>query len=197
MYASVGMIYPVWAPLVSHTEGSMPVYGTGRVLSEARNAGTNKEYANNPLYGDDGIVDDDNSLTALGITFESTGLSNEDRVAVLAEEPNANTATGGQRVSDAATPYGGYGYVEKMRDKGVYYYEAWWTLKIKFQEENRQTQTMEGQITWGTPTLNGRAASLQVDSGNYKRWQLHQKFETAAAAKAWLRTLANISAATT
>ena len=196
MYASVGMIYPVWAPLVSHTEGSMPVYGTGRVLSEARNAGTNKEYANNPLYGDDGIVDDDNSLTALGITFESTGLSNEDRVAVLAEEPNANTATGGQWVSDAATPYGGYGYMEKMRDKGVYYYEAWWTLKIKVQEENRQTQTMEGQIKWGTPTLNGRAASLQVDSGNYKRWQLHQKFETAAAAKAWLRTLANISATT-
>ena len=55
---------------------------------------------------------------------------------------------------------------------------------------------MEGQIKWGTPTLNGRAASLQVDSGNYKRWQLHQKFETAAAAKAWLRTLANISATT-
>lgn len=197
MYASVGMIYPVWAPLQSHTPGSMPTYGTGRVLQEARNATVNKEYANNPLYGDDEIVDDDNSLTGLGIDFESTGLSNADRVAVLAEEANANTVTGGQWVSDGATPYGGFGYVEKMRDKGVVYYDAWFTLKIKFQENTRQTQTREGQITWGTPKLNGRAASLDVDGGPKNRWQLHRQFETASAAKAWLNTMANISAATT
>lgn len=191
---NVGMMYPVWAPLNSHTDGSMPTYGTGRVLQEARNATVTKEYANNPLYGDDRIVDDDNGMTGLTMSFESTGLSDEDRVAVLGEKPYGTS--GGQWETDTETPWGGFGYIRKMRLDGERKFEAWWTLKIKFQEENRQTQTMEGQITWGTPTLNGRAASLQVDSGNSKRWQLHDKFTTAAAAKAWLRTLANISATT-
>ena len=196
-YASVGMMYPVFAPLVSHTDGSMPSYGTGRVIQEARNASVNKTYANNPLYGDDRIVDDDNSLVDLGISFESTGLNNEDRQAMLGEELNANTATGGQWVSDSATPYGGFGYVEKMRDKGVYYYEVWITLKIKFQEESRQTTTREGQISWGTPTLNGRGAAMDVDGSGKLRFQLHEKFSSMSAAKSWMNTILNVSAATT
>ena len=44
---NVGMMYPVWAPLTGHTDGSMPTYGAGRVIQEARNATVNREYANN------------------------------------------------------------------------------------------------------------------------------------------------------
>ncbi|MBR3000150.1 MAG: hypothetical protein IKF39_04055 [Oscillospiraceae bacterium] len=190
---NVGMMYPVWAPLTAHTDGSMPTYGTGRVIQEARNATVTREYANNPLYGDDRIVDDDNGLTGLTMSFESTGLTDEDRVAMLGEEANANTTTGGQWVSDNETPWGGYGYIRKMRLDGVRSYEAWFTLKIKFQEESMATQTREGQITWGTPTLNGRAAGLIVDSSEIERYQLHKTFSTISAAKAWLNGLANIT----
>lgn len=190
---NVGMMYPVWAPLTDHTDGSMPTYGTGRVIQEARNATVNREYANNPLYGDDHIVDDDNGLTGLTMSFESTGLTDEDRVAMLGEEANANTTTGGQWVSDNETPWGGYGYIRKMRLNGVRSFEAWWTLKIKFQEESMATQTREGQITWGTPTLNGRADGLIIDSSDKQRYQLHKTFETISAAKAWLNGLANIT----
>lgn len=190
---NVGMMYPIWAPLTSHTDGSMPTYGTGRVIQEARNATVNREYANNPLYGDDHIVDDDNGLTGLTMSFESTGLTDEDRVAMLGEETNANTTTGGQWVSDNETPWGGYGYIRKMRLNGVRSFEAWWTLKIKFQEESMATQTREGQITWGTPTLNGRADGLIIDSSDKQRYQLHKTFETISAAKTWLNGLANIT----
>lgn len=190
---NVGMMYPVWTPLTAHTDGSMPTYGTGRVIQEARNATVNREYANNPLYGDDHIVDDDNGLTGLTMSFESTGLTDEDRVAMLGEEANANTTTGGQWVSDNETPWGGYGYIRKMRLNGVRSFEAWWTLKIKFQEESMATQTREGQITWGTPTLNGRADGLIIDSSDKQRYQLHKTFETISAAKAWLNGLANIA----
>lgn len=190
---NVGMMYPVWAPLTSHTDGSMPTYGTGKVIQEARNATVNREYANNPLYGDDHIVDDDNGLTGLTMSFESTGLTDEDRVAMLGEEANENTTTGGQWVSDNETPWGGYGYIRKMRLNGVRSFEAWWTLKIKFQEESMATQTREGQITWGTPTLNGRADGLIIDNSDKLRYQLHKTFETISAAKAWLNGLANIA----
>lgn len=194
---NVGLMYPVWAPLNSHTDGSMPTYGTGRVVQEARNVNIKKEYQNNPLYGDDRIVDDDNGMTGLTMSFESTGLSDGDRIAMLGEEKNANTVTGGQWESDNETPWGGFGYIRKMRDNGTKKFEAWVVLKIKFQEESQDTQTKEGQISWGTPTLNGRAAGLYVDGTDKQRFRLHETFTAVASAKEWLNTLLNVSAATT
>ena len=190
---NVGMMYPVWAPLTSHADGSMPVYGTGRVLQEARNATVTKEYSDNPLYGDDRIVDSDNGMTGLTMTFESTGLSDADRVAVLGED----AVTAGQWESDNASPWGGFGYIRKMRDNGVRKFEAYFALKVQFTEQTQTTQTREGQINWGTPTLNGRAAGLYVDDSDKERYRLHKTFDTIAAAKAWLNGLANIAAATT
>ena len=190
---NVGMMYPVWAPITTHTDGSMPTYGTGRVIQEARNATVTREYQNNPLYGDDRIVDDDNGMTGLTMTFESTGLSNDDRKAMLGEEDYGTSGVSGQWVSDNETPWGGFGYIRKMRDNGTKKFEAWWTLKIKFQEETQATNTKQGAIQWNTPTLNGRAAGLDVDGTDKQRFQLHKSFDAIAAAKAWLNSLAGIT----
>ena len=190
---NVGMMYPVWAPLSAHTDGSMPTYGTGRVLQEARNATVTRNYDNNPLYGDDRIVDSDNGLNSLNISFESTGLSDADRKAVLGEEDYGTSGASGQWVSDNETPWGGFGYIRKMRENGTKKFEAWWTLKIKFQEESQATTTKEGSISWGTPTLNGIAAGLYVDSTDKARYQLHKTFTAIADAKNWLKTLAHIT----
>ena len=190
---NVGMMYPVWAPLATHTDGSMPTYSAGTVIQEARNATVNREYANNPLYGDDRIVDDDNGMTGLTMSFESTGLSDADRKALLGEEDYGTSGVSGQWVSDNETPWGGFGFIRKMRDNGTKKFEAWWTLKIKFQEESMATTTKEGSIQWGTPTLNGRAAGLYVDSTDKMRFQLHKTFTAIADAKAWLNTMAGIT----
>ena len=194
---NVGMMYPVWAPLATHTDGSMPTYSAGTVIQEARNATVNREYANNPLYGNDRIVDDDNGMTGLTISFESTGLSDADRKAILGEEDYGTSGVSGQWVSDNETPYGGFGYIRKMRDNGTKKFEAWIILKIKFQEENQTTSTKEGSITWNTPTLNGRAAGLYIDGEDKLRRRAHETFDTIAAAKNWLNTVLNVSAATT
>ena len=190
---NVGMMYPVFASITTHTDGSMPTYGTGFVIQEARNATVNREYQNNPLYGDDRIVDDDNGMTGLTISFEPTGLSDDDRKKLLGEEESEVTGISGQWVSDNETPWGGFGYIRKMRLNGTKKFEAWLTLKIKFQEETMTTSTKEGSITWNTPTLNGRAAGLYVDSSDKLRFQLHETFDTIAAAKAWLNTRLNVS----
>lgn len=198
-YASVGMMYPVFAPLQSHTPGSMPTYGPGRVIQEARVATITKEFTDNPLYGDDTIQDEDNGLTGLQVEFESTGLTDEDRVILFGEEANAMTSVGGQWESDNATPYGGFAYIRKMRkgSDASNKYEAWFTLKIKFQESRQEARTKEGnQITWGTPTLSGRATALDVD-GQKMRFRLHRTFDTIQAAKQWINTLLNVNAATT
>lgn len=194
---NVGLMYPVFAPLVSHQEGSMPVYGTGVVIQEARNVNISKTYADNPLYGDDRIVDDDNGLTALGMSFEPTGLSDSDRVLLFGEKTISVGGVTAYAEGDNETPYGGFGYIRRMRENGVKKFEGWIVLKIKFQEESQNTTTKEGNIQWNTPTLNGRAASLLIDSSDEQKFRVHFTFETIAAAKAWINTVLNVPAAVT
>ena len=190
---NVGMMYPVFAPLTTHTDGSMPTYGTGVVIQEARNATITRTYNDNPLYGDDRIVDDDNGLTSLSISFEPTGLSDSDRKLLLGEEDYGTSGVSGQWVSDNETPWGGFGYIRKMRLNGVKSFEAWITLKVKFQEQSMATSTKEGSISWGTPTLNGNAAGLYVDETDKLRFELHKTFSSISAAKAWLNAMLNVS----
>lgn len=192
--ANVGLLYPVWAPLTSHTDGSMPVYGTGRVLQEARNTTITKEIQDNPLYGDDHIVDNDNGMTGLTISFESTGLTDEDRAAVLGDELRTD---GEYWESDNASPKGCFGYIRRMRESNngtvTRKFEAWLILCVQLAEATQNTQTREGQITWGTPTLTGRAEGMYVDDSGKVRYRLHKTFTTAAAAKLWLNGMANIT----
>lgn len=194
---NVGMMYPVFAPLTAHTDGSMPTYGAGVVIQEARNATVSKTYNENPLYGDDRVVDDDNGMTALNISFEPTGLSDSDRVLLFGEAVKQVSGVTAQIEMDNETPYGGFGYVRKMRDHGEYSYEAWIILKVKFTEESQTTATKEQNISWNVPTLNGRAAALDIDGSGKLSWRIHSSFTTAAAAKAWLNTMLNVSTATT
>ena len=194
---NVGMMYPVFAPLVSHTDGSMPTYGTGVVIQEARTATITKTYNENPLYGNDGIVDDDNGLQALTATFEPTGLTDSDRALLFDEDSATVGGITAQLESDNETPYGGFAYIRKMRNNGVKAFEAWLILKIKFTEESQATNTKEGSISWGTPTLNGRAAGLYIDNTDRLRFRVHHTFSTIAAAKSWINTVLNVQSATT
>ena len=194
---NVGMMYPVFAPLTTHTDGSMPTYGPGVVIQEARNATITKTYNDNPLYGDDRIVDDDNGLQGMTCSFEPTGLTDSDRVLLFGEESVSVGSLTCQAESDNETPYGGFGYIRKMRNNGTKKFEAWIILKIKFQEESQATATKEGSISWGTPTLNGRAAGLYIDSSDKLRFRVHMTFDTIAAAKSWINTVLNVSTATT
>ena len=190
---NVGMMYPVFAKITTHTDGSMPTYAAGVVIQEARNATITKTYNDNPLYGDDRIVDDDNGLLSMTCSFEPTGLSDTDRKLLFDEDEIAVGGLTCQAESDNETPYGGFGYIRKMRLNGVKKFEAWIILKIKFTEESQATATKEGSISWGTPTLNGRAAGLYIDSSDKQRWRVHETFDTIAAAKSWINTVLNVS----
>ena len=138
-------------------------------------------------------MDYDNGLTSLSISFEPTGLSDADRKLLLGEEDYGTSGVSGQWVSDNETPWGGFGYIRKMRLNGVKSFEAWITLKVKFQEQSMATNTKERSISWGTPTLNGNAAGLYVDSTDKLRFELHKTFSSISAAKAWLNTMLNVS----
>lgn len=195
-YANVGMRHPVWAPLQSHTEGSEPTYGAGRVIQEAIEATINfNADTTTGLYGDDVMVDMDDGITGYTVNFNPTGLKDADRQAILGEEVTTGSV---YEITDAGSPWGGFGYFRVMRDENrTRYYEAYWCRKIKFREPSQTTRTKEGSVQWRTPTLEGTGAGLIVDGGEKIKYIKHKTFETAAAAKAWLDGLANVSAVTT
>ena len=190
---NVGMMYPVFAKITTHTDGSMQTYAAGVVIQEARNATITKTYNDNPLYGDDRIVDDDNGLQGMTCSFEPTGLSDSDRKLLFDEDEVSVGGLTCQAESDNETPYGGFGYIRKMRSNGTKKFEAWIILKIKFTEESQATATKEGSISWGTPTLNGRAAGVYIDSSDKLRFRIHETFDTIAAAKSWINSVLNVS----
>ena len=195
-YPNTGMRHPVWAPLQSHTDGSEPTYGAGRVIQEAIEATiTYNADTTNGLYGDDVLVDMDDGITGYTVNFNPTGLKDADRAAILGEEVTTGSV---YEITDAGSPWGGFGFFRVMRDENrTRYYEAWWCRKIKFREPSQTTRTKEGSIQWRTPTLEGIGAGLIVDGGEKIKYIKHKTFETAAAAKAWLDGLANVSAVTT
>ena len=195
-YANTGMRHPVWAPLQSHTDGSEPTYGAGRVIQEAIEATiTFNADTTNGLYGDDVLVDMDDGITGYTVSFNPTGLKDADRAAILGEEVTTGSV---YEITDAGSPWGGFGFFRVMRDENrTRYYEAWWCRKIKFREPSQTTRTKEGSIQWRTPTLEGIGAGLIVDGGEKIKYIKHKTFESAAAAKAWLDGLANVSAVTT
>lgn len=186
---NVGLMYPVFAPITSQVDGSMPVYGTGKVINEARNANITKEISDNPLYGDDRQVDNDDGMTGLTLSFELTGLYDLDRQKLFGDELRTD---GEYWESDNSSPKGGFGYIRVMRNDGVRKYEAWIILSISFKERNQTTATREGQINWGTPTIEGRANGLYVDASGKVRYRLYKTFDTVSAAKAWLRGMLNV-----
>ena len=195
-YPNTGMRHPVWAPLQSHTDGSEPTYGAGRVIQEAIEATINfNADTTNGLYGDDVLVDMDDGITGYTVSFNPTGLKDADRAAILGEEVTTGSV---YEITDAGSPWGGFGFFRVMRDENrTRYYEAWWCRKIKFREPSQTTRTKEGSVQWRTPTLEGTGAGLIVDGGEKIKYIKHKTFETAAAAKAWLDGLANVSAVTT
>ena len=195
-YANTGMRHPVWAPLQSHTDGSEPTYGAGRVIQEAIEATINfNADTSNGLYGDDVLVDMDDGITGYTVNFNPTGLKDADRAAILGEEVTTGSV---YEITDAGSPWGGFGYFRVMRDDNrTRYYEAYWCRKIKFREPSQTTRTKEGSVQWRTPTLEGTGAGLIVDGGEKIKYIKHKTFETAAAAKSWLDGLANVSAVTT
>ena len=195
-YPNTGMRHPVWAPLQSHTDGSEPTYGAGLVIQEAIEATiTFNADTTNGLYGDDVLVDMDDGITGYTVSFNPTGLKDADRAAILGEEVTTGSV---YEITDAGSPWGGFGYFRVMRDENrTRYYEAWWCRKIKFREPSQTTRTKEGSVQWRTPTLEGTGAGLIVDGGEKIKYIKHKTFETAAAAKSWLDGLANVSAVTT
>ena len=194
MKPNVGMVYPVCAPVNTYTPGTGITYSTGSVVSEARGATINWDRADGEFYGDDVLLDSDNGVTGYTIDFEPAGLSDAVRATLLGEVV-ANTSE--STITDAASPYVGFGYIRVMRDNSsgtvVTNYEAWWYYRVQFSVSSEETRTKEQNIEWRVPTLSGKGTGVQLDSTDTKTFAVHETFDSFSDAKTWLKAKASIT----
>lgn len=198
MKPNVGMVYPVAAPVNVYTAYSSITYDAGFVVSEARGATLTWNTLDGEFYGDDALLDTDNSVTGYTIDFEATGLSDSVREDLLGEVEGSNDE---MVITGAPAPEVGFGYVRVMRDNSsgtvVETFEAWWFYRIRFARPNEEARTKESSIEWRAPTISGKGMGVYLDDeDNYPSFVEHKSFTTLAGAKSYLDAKAGISSGT-
>ena len=195
--AFIGLRKAIAAPLATEPGNAEPTYGSGgSVIGKAIQANLTITRNNNPLYADDTIVEDDNSITAMSLELGLDDLAPEDRVKVLGlvkKTAGTNPAVDTYYDTDASAPYVGFGYIRVRRKAGVTSYQACWIYKAKFSFEDESTQTKGESIEWQTPTINGRCMGISRDASGRLDFRARQVFASEADAKTWLNTKAGIT----
>jgi len=195
--AFIGMRHPVVATLASHTPGAEPTYGAGMVVGHAIAGNLTITRNSNPLHGDDTIVEDDNSVTAMSLELGVDDLDTPVREYMLGLVKKS-TGSGQSSVdtyydTDASAPYVGLGYIRVRRLDGVTKYEGVWYYKAMFSEESESSATKNESIEWQTPTVTGRCMGISIDSTGALTFRKKQYFTTEGEAIAWLNGLAGIA----
>ena len=193
--AYIGMRNPVAAPITAYTEGSAITYGSGMVLGPAVAANLTFDVADNPDYGDDVIVDNDNGINGYNATLETNNITKEGRAMVLGWEPVGTTVTH-YDVTDANAPLVGWGFIRVKMFKGDRKYQAFWFHKAQFTPAAINGATKQQQITWNHPQMNVKGLGAYIDDSGKAKYFQFMEFATEAAAKAWLNGKANISPST-
>lgn len=197
--ALIGMRYVVAAKVATETAGSAVTYDEGRVIGKAISADLTWNRNDNPLYADDTIAEDDNSITSGELEINLDDLDDTARVLLLGDVEKTGTGSGSPKeyeTSEKAAPYVGVGYIRVRRKNGETSYQACWFHKVQFGETSENAQTKGENIEWQTPTITGRVMGVQNESDLAVNFRRRATFATEAAAQEWLNTKAGISSGT-
>lgn len=187
--ATIGMRYPVFAKVATEPANAALTYTGGMVMGHAISGNLTITRNDNPLYGDDVIVEDDNGVTAMSIEMGLDDIDDAVRVALLGDKANE---TAYETVGEGADPVG-FGYIRVRRKAGVTKYQAVWYYKAVFSETSENSQTKAERIEWQTPTITGRIMGVYNDATGVAKFRIRQDFDTEALAKTFLNTKAGIT----
>lgn len=196
--AAIGLKHFVVAKVASETPGAALTYETGMVVGKAMQANLTLNRSDNPLFGDDVIAENDNSVTGGTIQIGVTALGNAVRAYMLGdEEVSVGTGTSAVKeyeVTDEPAPYVGFGFLRTLIEDGARKYEAVWMYKAQFGENTINATTKGQQVEWQTPTLDGILMGVQNDAdGKTHFYRYANHFATEAEAAAWLDNKAGIT----
>lgn len=195
--AFIGMRHVVAAEFDSHTAGAAPSYkSSGWDVGLAISGNLTITRNNNPLYADDAIAEDDTGITGMELELNLDDITEATmaKMGIIKEVTTAGTpAVTTYYDTTASSKDVGIGYVRVRRKNGATTFQAVWVYKIKFSKTNENAQTKGESIEWQTPTINGRAAALDIDSSDDMSFREIRNFDSETAANTYLDGLAHIT----
>lgn len=177
--AMIGMQAIAVSPISSVSSAGVITYGTGVIMGKAISASLTINRNQNPLYADDGIAEDDNSISSMELELGLDDLSEEIQNTIgLVKKVTTGTGTGTvtvyQDTGDAANDVG-VGYVRVRQKNGTISAQLVWYQSVKFSINSESSNTKGENIDWQTPTVSGRCKKL----GGMYRYK--QNFEGTGA----------------
>lgn len=194
--AVIGLKHLAVSPIVEYEAGEEPTYDGGMVVGHMMKADLSWKHGDAKLYGDNTIVERDNSVTEGSLTVGTTHISMAGRELMLGIEKYNTPQSGGTQEyanNDDPAPYVGVGYVATDVDEGETKYIGYWYFKCQFQQDSETFETKGDAVNYQTPELIGTIFGVQPDSSNKNKFRKFAEFTTEAEAIAWVDALADIT----
>ena len=192
--AFVGLLYAVAAPIEQETDGQAITYGKGQVIGGMMTAEISYTRNSNPLYADDRVKEEDNSITGGTIKLGVDDVSDDARVMLLGDKKEGDAGEEVYHETGESAPYVGAGYIRVRRKDNKTSYIVYWVHKAIFGIGTESAKTKGQNIEWQTPTLEGSIRGVKNNAEMQTRFRERRTFAKESEARAWLDKKAGIEA---
>lgn len=193
-----GLAIPVFGEY--NYNGATVTYTNGFVAGEAIEYGVEVETSdNNPLYGDDHIVENDYGTFNTGtLTLNTSDLDQYTSKRLLGLK-EVQVTVGESQVTelvtddDAKQTPKGFGVIETHQINDVDKFRAVILCKVAMSIPSEAATTRGESIEWQTREVEGTINRSDENTTNYKRpWKREAWFDTQDAALEYLKTVLNV-----
>lgn len=192
--AFVGLLYAVAAPIQTEADGQAITYGKGQVIGGMMTAEISYTRNSNPLYADDRVMEEDNSITGGTIKMGVDDVNDDARVMMLGDVKEGDAGEEVYHETGESAPYVGTGYIRVRRKDNKTNYIAYWVHKAIFGIGTESAKTKGQNIEWQTPTLEGSIMGVKNNAALQTRFRERRTFTKESEACAWLNKKAGIEA---
>ena len=192
--AFVGLLYAVAAPIQTEADGQAITYGKGQVIGGMMTAEISYTRNSNPLYADDRVMEEDNSITGGTIKMGVDDVNDDARVMMLGDVKEGDAGEEVYHETGESAPYVGTGYIRVRRKDNMTNYIAYWVHKAIFGIGTESAKTKGQNIEWQTPTLEGSIMGVKNNAALQTRFRERRTFTKESEARAWLNKKAGIEA---
>lgn len=192
--AFVGLLYAVAAPIQTEADGQAITYGKGQVIGGMMTAEISYTRNSNPLYADDRVMEEDNSITGGTIKMGVDDVNDDARVMMLGDVKEGDAGEEVYHETGESAPYVGTGYIRVRRRDNKTNYIAYWVHKAIFGIGTESAKTKGQNIEWQTPTLEGSIMGVKNNAALQTRFRERRTFTKESEARAWLNKKVGIEA---
>ena len=192
--AFVGLLYAVAAPIQTEADGQAITYGKGQVIGGMMTAEISYTRNSNPLYADDRVMEEDNSITGGTIKMGVDDVNDDARVMMLGDVKEGDAGEEAYHETGESAPYVGTGYIRVRRKDNKTNYIAYWVHKAIFGIGTESAKTKGQNIEWQTPTLEGSIMGVKNNAALQTRFRERRTFTKESEARTWLNKKAGIEA---